>query len=206
MKTTKTLTIIIMLACSMQLFAQGPTARDRRLAQMDSIRQEHEFKKWLYETALKSPCYLIDDDEWFTAFNNMTGELGDPKLANALLQYNQEQLYMKLSGRVKQMTSYYFDYMNMSGDRKASNHIEGLCQKEINQVVMETREACREEIIHPYQQGKIVLFMSIKVRKMDLSKAMEDAIKNDAEAKVRFNEQKFRDAYSKAFEDKQPQE
>ena len=55
MKTTKTLTIIIMLACSMQLFAQGPTARDRRLAQMDSIRQEHEFKKWLYETALKSP-------------------------------------------------------------------------------------------------------------------------------------------------------
>ena len=52
----------------------------------------------------------------------------------------------------------------------------------------------------------MVLFMSIKVRKMDLSKAMEDAIKNDAEAKVRFNEQKFRDAYSKAFEDKQPQE
>jgi len=206
MKANRILTIIMVLACSIQIYAQGPTSRDINEAKMDSIKQEHEFKKWLYENALKSPCYLIDDDEWFTAFNNMTGEVGDPKLANALLQYNQEQLYMKLSGRVKQMTSYYFDYMNISGDRKASNHIEGLCQKEINQLVNETREACREEIIHPSQQGKIVLFMSIKVRKMDLSKVMEDAIKNDAEAKLRYNEQKFRDAYSKAFEDKQPQE
>ena len=200
MKNIKLLTIALALVCGSQILS-AQTPSERAQARRDSIKEEHEFKKWLYENTLKSPCYLVDDDEWFTAFNNMTGELGDPKLANELLQSNQKQLYTKLAGRVKQMTSYYFDYMNMSGDQKASNHIESLCNKEINQLVMETREACREEITHPSLPGKIVLFMSIKVSKKDLVKAMEEAIKNDAEAKVRYDEQNFRKASSKVFDD-----
>ena len=209
MKTLKILTMLMVLTCGAQVvLAQGPTRMEDRKRQMDSIRYEQQFHKDLLENPVKYPCYVKDDDEWFAASNNMEGELGDPKLANALLQSCQEQLYMKLSGRVKQLGSYYFDYVNANKERKAANHIESLCQKEVNQLVMETREACREHIVHPspYKQDKIILFMAIQVRKIDLLKVMEEAIKNDEEAKVRFNEQKFRDAYSKAFEDNKQQE
>jgi len=42
--------------------------------------------------------------------------------------------------------------------------------------------------------------MAIRVKKSDILQVMENAVKNDAEAKVRYNEKKFREAAFKVFE------
>ena len=43
--------------------------------------------------------------------------------------------------------------------------------------------------------------MAIRVKKSDVLQVMENAVKNDSEAKVRYNEQKFREAAFKVFDE-----
>ena len=204
MKTIKFFaSMIVFLTCGVQvMFAQRPTNLDGRKRQMDSLRIERRFHQELLDSAVKFPCFLKDDDEWITAFVYQEAEFGND-INDILLQRAQQQIYMKLGGKVKQMTTYYFDHANLAGDKKTSNHIENLCQKEVNQFVMETRAECNNYIPHPspYKKDKYVFFLSAKVRKIDILKAVEEAIKNDEEAKLRYNEQKMREAYSKFFED-----
>ena len=99
--------------------------------------------------------------------------------------------------------------MDINGASKAAEHIEGASQMAVDQFVNETQEYCRKKTVSYDQDGKILLFMAIRVKKTDVLKAMGNAIKQDSEAKVRYNEQKFREAAFKVFEEdktNQPQQ
>ncbi len=154
----------------------------------------------LNDGAYESQCTVFDDDQWYTAFNEKLGVEGDPQLANSLLRSCQEQLKDKLAGKVQAITTTYFDQMDIDGTSKAAEHIEGASQMAIDQFINETQEYCRKKTISYDHEGKILLFMAIRVKKSDILQVMENAVKNDAEAKVRYNEKKFREAAFKVFE------
>ena len=80
-------------------------------------------------------------------------------------------------------------------------HIEGASQTIVDKIVNETREYCRRERPAIYEKGKIILYMSIRVKKQEIVQEIVEGIKNDAESKVRFNEEKFREAAFKVFEE-----
>lgn len=155
----------------------------------------------LNQEAYEKPCKIYDDEQWYTAFNEKSGVEGDPQLANTLLRTCQEQLRDKLAGKVQQISTAYFDQMDIDGNSKAAEHIEGATQIVVEQMVAETQEYCRRERPAIYEKGKIILYMSIRVRKQELVKGLVKGIKNDAEAKTRFNESKFREAAFKVFEE-----
>ena len=193
MKTIKFATILMVLACSVQvMLAQTP--QDKRLAELAG-------RKAIDEGAYETQCTIYDDDQWYTAFNQKLGVEGDPQLANSLLRTCQEQLKEKLAGKVQAITTIYIDQMDIDGKSKAAEHIEGASQLSVEQFINETREYCRKQTISYDHEGKIVLYMAIRVKKSDVLQVMEDAIQNDKEAKVRYNEKNFREAAFKVFED-----
>lgn len=155
----------------------------------------------LDEAAYESQCTVFDDAQWYTAFNEKLGVEGDPQLANSLLRSCQEQLKDKLAGKVQSITTTYFDQMDIDGKSKAAEHIEGASQVAVDQFINDTQEYCRKKTVSYDQDGKIVLFMAIRVKKSDVLQVMENAVKNDSEAKVRYNEQKFREAAFKVFDE-----
>lgn len=183
----------MVLACSVQvMLAQTP--QDKRLAELAG-------RKAIDEGAYETQCTIYDDDQWYTAFNQKLGVEGDPQLANSLLRTCQEQLKEKLAGKVQAITTIYIDQMDIDGKSKAAEHIEGASQLSVEQFINETREYCRKQTISYDHEGKIVLYMAIRVKKSDVLQVMEDAIQNDKEAKVRYNEKNFREAAFKVFED-----
>ena len=120
-----------------------------------------------------------------------------------------EQLKDKLAGRVQAMTNTYIDQMDTENGSYEREHIEGASQMIVDQIINETREYCRKERPSIYEKGKIILYMSIRVKKQEIVERIVEGIKNDTESKVRFNEQKFRDAAFKVFEEdktNQPQQ
>ncbi len=183
----------MVLACSIQV-ALAQTPMDDRLAALKG-------RQALNDGAFESQCTVFDDAQWYTAFNEKLGEEGDPQLANSLLRSCQEQLKDKLAGKVQAITTTYFDQMDIDGKSKAAEHIEGASQLAVEQFINETEEYCRKKTISYDHEGKIVLFMAIRVRKSDILNVMEDAVQNDKEAKVRYNEKKFREAAFKVFEE-----
>ena len=192
MKTIKLFTFLLALfAVSPFVDAQSPM--EEKLAALRG-------RKALDEGAFESQCTIYDDEQWYTAFNEKIGVEGDPQLANSLLRSCQEQLKDKLAGKVRAITTTYFDQMDIDGRSKAAEHIEGASQIAIEQFINETQEYCRKKTISYDHDGKIILFMAIRVKKTDVLQVMEDAVKNDSEAKVRFNENKFRDSAFKVFE------
>lgn len=192
MKTIKLFTFLLALfAVSPFVDAQSPM--EEKLAALRG-------RKALDEGAFESQCTIYDDEQWYTAFNEKIGVEGDPQLANSLLRTCQEQLKDKLAGKVRAITTTYFDQMDIDGRSKAAEHIEGASQIAIEQFINETQEYCRKKTISYDHDGKIILFMAIRVKKTDVLQVMEDAVKNDSEAKVRFNENKFRDSAFKVFE------
>jgi len=148
------------------------------------------------------PCTIYDDDEWYTAFNQKEGRPGDPQLANSLLRSCQQQLKDKLAGRVKQITNTYFDQLDINGKSSEAEHIEGASQMAVDQFINETKEYCRKQSLPDERTGNIVVYMSIRVSKKEVLQTMEKGIQKDAEAKVRFNEQQFREAAFKVFDEK----
>lgn len=199
MKTIKYVTILVAFAFSM-LFASAQTNND---IDFDYLNNIADGTSKLNDKAHEKPCTLYDDDQWYTAFDEMIGVEGDPQLANSLLRTCQEQLKQKLAGKVQAITTAYFDQLDIDGKSKAAEHIEGASQMAVEQFINETQEYCRKERPSIYEKGKIILYMSIRVRKQDILHSMEKAIKEDSEAKVRFNEQRFREAAFKVFEQKQ---
>lgn len=207
MKAIKLLTIIMVFACNMQIgFAQtkGTTTLDAiaTLADIDSAVRD----------AAKEPlCYLKDDAEWFTANNQMKGKRGDDKLANNLLRSCQQQLYDKLSKSVKQVTTGYFDQMDIDGNSKAAEHIEGASLTAVEQFINTTESYCQKQEFFVDNNGNvyredIILYMSIRVSKRDIVDAMVNAINNDAASNVRVNEKEFRESALEVFEKEKPQE
>lgn len=202
MKTIRFATTLVAFAFgSLLAFAQTSYEID-----FDYLNKVNEATNKLNENAHEKPCAIYDDDEWYTAFNEKTGEEGDAQLANSLLRTCQEQLKEKLAGKVQQITTGYFDQMDIDGSSKAAEHIEGASQMIVDQMINETREYCRKERPAIYEKGKIILYMAIRVKKQELVQNMVKEIKNDAEAKVRFNEQKFRESAFKVFDQDKPQE
>ena len=191
MKTIKFTTILMVIALGV-LVANAQTPMDDRLAALKG-------RQALNDGAFESQCTVFDDEQWYTAFNEKLGVEGDPQLANSLLRSCQEQLRDKLAGKVQAITTAYFDQMDINGDSQAAEHIEGASQMAVEQFVNETQEYCRKKTVSYDQQGKIILFMAIRVKKADILQVMEDAVKNDAEAKTRYNEQKFREAAFTVF-------
>ncbi|MBQ9439925.1 MAG: hypothetical protein IJU35_04970 [Paludibacteraceae bacterium] len=202
MKAIKFLAILVFISCSVQvMFAQTSYDID-----WDALNQVADGTNKLNNNAYEKPCALYDDDQWYTAFNEKIGVEGDPQLANSLLRTCQEQLKDKLAGKVQAITTTYFDQMDIDGKSKAAEHIEGASQMVVEQIINETREYCRRERPSIYEKGKIILYMSIRVKKQELVQEIVDGIQNDAEAKVRFNEKKFRDAAFKVFEEDKSQQ
>jgi hypothetical protein len=172
----------------------------------DYLNNVAEGTNKLNKKAYEKPCTIYDDDQWYTAFNEKIGTEGDPQLANSLLRTCQEQLKDKLGGRVQAMTKTYFDQMDTEYGSYEREHIEGAGQMIVDQIINETREFCREERPSIYERGKIILYMSIRVKKQEIVQEIVKEIRNDTEHQVRFNEQKFREAAFKVFEeDKQSQ-
>ncbi|GEM_PF-3229009 len=199
MKTLKFSIILVLIACVAQvMYAQTP---------QDSLLAELARRKAIDAGAYETQCTIYDDDQWYTAFNQKLGVEGDPQLANSLLRTCQEQLKDKLAGKVQAITTTYFDQMDINEKSSAAEHIEGASQLSVEQFINETRECCRRQTISYDLEGKIVLYMAIRVKKSDVLQVMEEAIQNDREARVRYNEKKFREAAFKVFEeDQQPQQ
>lgn len=197
MKKISLLTIIMVVVCGMQvLFAQTKSTVD-----FTHLKQLSQGTNDLNESAYEKPCTLYDDDQWYTAFNEKIGVEGDPQLANSLLRTCQQQLKDKLAGKVQAITSTYFDQMDIDGESTAAEHIEGASQMIVEQMINETREYCRRERPSIYEEGKIILYMSIRVKKQEIIQEIVEGIKDDAQAKTRFNEQKFREAAFKVFDE-----
>ena len=205
MKTFRILGLLMTIAlCNMISYAQTPSDID-----FDYLNMVADGTNNLNEKAHEKPCTLYDDDQWYTAFNEKIGVEGDPQLANSLLRTCQEQLKDKLAGRVQAMTNTYIDQMDTENGSYEREHVEGASQMIVDQIINETREYCRKERPSIYEKGKIILYMSIRVKKQEIVERIVEGIKNDTESKVRFNEQKFRDAAFKVFEEdktNQPQQ
>lgn len=194
------------ITCCMQIAFAQATDYDKKLAE---IRARTAVANAINDVdlntieekanTLETPCSLFDDANWYTAFNQKNGHPGDPQLANSLLRTCQQQLRDKLAGKVQAITSTYFDQMDIDGNSSAAEHIEGATQTAVEQAINETQEYCRRQSL-PNEQGEIIMYMSIRIKKQDLIQAMENGIANDKEAKVRFNEKQFRDAAFKVFD------
>lgn len=196
MKTIKITAILLALMCAQVGFAQTDHEID-----WNALNNIADGTKQLDDKAYEKPCTLYDDDQWYTAFNEKIGVEGDPQLANSLLRTCQEQLKDKLAGKVQAITTTYFDQLDIDGKSKAAEHIEGASQMVVEQIINETREYCRRERPSIYEKGKIILYMSIRVKKQEIVQAIVDGIKDDSDAKVRFNEKEFRKAAFKVFEE-----
>ena len=202
MKTMKFFAILMVCLFGIQ-FTYAQTAADSQNAALQRKLEMIKGKGMLANAAYETPCTVYDDDNWYTAFNQKKGKEGDPQLANSLLRTCQEQLKSKLAGRVQQITTAYFDQMDINGKSSEAEHIEGASQMMVDQMVNETREDCRRELPDvDANDGTIIMYMSIRISKQEMLKAMEKGIQKDAEAKVRFNEQQFREAAFKVFDQK----
>jgi hypothetical protein len=148
----------------------------------------------------EDPCTIYDDENWYTAFNQKEGIKGDPQLANTLLRLNQEQLKMKIKGRYQAVVRDYFDQMDFNAQTSATTHIESAGEMVIEQILNDTRECCRKTSVPDKISGRIIMYMAIKINKKDLVEKIATGISNDKEAKVRFNEEKFRESAMKVFE------
>lgn len=203
MKTNIELVVIFMLLICTTQIAYSQTSND---IDFDYLNQVAAATNHLNQNAHEKPCTLYDDDQWYTAFNEKLGVEGDPQLANTLLRTCQQQLKDKLAGRVQGITTSYFDQMDIDGNSTAAEHIEGATQLAVDQLINETQEYCRRERPAIYEKGKIILYMSIRVKKTDILAAMEEAMQSDSESKVRYNEQKFREAAFKVFNEDNAQQ
>jgi hypothetical protein len=151
---------------------------------------------------LEVPCQIYDDDQWYTGANQKKGTPGDPQLANTLLRLTQEQLKQKIKGRYQAVVRDYFDQMDIDGKSSAATHIESAGDHVIDQVLNDTREFCRKQS-KVDDSGNITMYMSIKISKKDLTEKIVEGISEDKQAKVRFNEQKFRESALKVFQEKE---
>lgn len=210
MKTMKFITTLMVLVFGIQFVQAQLTDTEKKLME---LRARRAVAKEMTEggnlltleadaNTYEVPCTIYDDDEWYTAFNQKEGRPGDPQLANSLLRSCQQQLKDKLAGRVKQITNTYFDQLDINGKSSEAEHIEGASQMAVDQFINETKEYCRKQSLPDERTGNIVVYMSIRVSKKEVLQTMEKGIQKDAEAKVRFNEQQFREAAFKVFDEK----
>lgn len=210
MKTMKFITTLMVLVFGIQFVQAQLTDAEKKLME---LRARRAVAKEMTDggnlltleadaNTYEVPCTIYDDDQWYTAFNQKEGRPGDPQLRNTLLRSCQQQLKDKLAGRVKQITNTYFDQLDINGKSSEAEHIEGASQMAVDQFINETQEYCSRQSLPDERTGNIIVYMSIRVSKKEVLQTMEKGIQKDAEAKVRFNEQQFREAAFKVFDEK----
>jgi hypothetical protein len=148
----------------------------------------------------EDPCTMYDDDIWYAAFNQKEGTKGDPQLANTLLRLCQEQLKLKIKGRYQAVVRDYFNQMDIDGQSAVETHIESAGGMIIDAFLDDTREFCRKTS-DVDARGNIIMYMSIKISKGDLVEKIAEGLSENKQAKVRFNEEKFRESALKVFQE-----
>ena len=156
------------------------------------------------KTVSKNPCQVYDDENWYTATGSMLFKEEEEDLTPmALLASVQQQLFQKLSGKYKAVTSDYFDMMHTENVNYKRQHIEKAGLRVVEQMVNETYETCREITDYPNEKGEYTMYMSIKISKKAIEKNVIDEINNEKENQVRLNEEKFRQSFDKVFSEKE---
>ena len=146
------------------------------------------------------PCQMYDNDEWFYATGVRQFPIGAINNApTATLRATQLLMRQKLSAMYKAVLRDYFDQMDVDEMSSAASHIESAGDLVIKSTINDTYEVCRENT-DPDDAGKVYMYMTIKVNKKQLVDNIVKEITKDAEMKVRFNEQKFREDAFKVFE------
>lgn len=183
--------------------AKAKADQEKREAEEAAAKTKAE-KLAQKRTVSKNPCQIYDDADWFTATGSMLFKEEEEDLTPmALLSSVQQQLYQKLSGKYKSVTSDYFDMMHTENVNYKRQHIERAGLKVVEQMVNETYETCREITDYPNENGEYTMYMSIKISKKVVEEKIIEEINNEKETQIRLNEEKFRQSFDKVFSEKE---
>ena len=188
---------------------------EKRLLQemrLDSIRNA---KKYQEEAAAKAekekqeqakfqtysfPCWQADDEDYYyAAAARRRGFNQQNTLATATLRAANQLMQQKIKSAFKQVTRDYFDQMDINENSEEASHIESAGERIVNTYLNDVMEYCREQT-RPDGEGKIIMYIGIKVSKKGLVDALSNGISQDQQLRLRFNEQKFREDAWKVFE------
>lgn len=183
--------------------AQAKAEQEQRAAEEAAAKAKAD-KLAQKRTVSKNPCQAYDDENWYTATGSMLFKEEEEDLTPmALLSSVQQQLYQKLSGKYKSVTSDYFDMMHTENVNYKRQHIERAGLKVVEQMVNETYETCREITDYPNEKGEYTMYMSIKISKKVVEEKIIEEINNEKETQIRLNEEKFRQSFDKVFSEKE---
>ena len=152
----------------------------------------------------KTPCEMLDDDEWFAATGIFAGSFKQKgKVIRGALQDAQSQVRMKIKHAYKGMIS---DFMESVGNNKG-NDLEGKFSQAgdqiIDTVVNDTQAKC-QEFGAVQGDGDVEAYVGIKIRKRELAEKIAVDIKNklsdEEKMKVKFDEEEYRKKMEERFE------
>lgn len=162
--------------------------KERRLAA--EAEAEQEYQKSIQTYVL--PCWEEDTDEYYTAHVQRIMKPNQVTLqATALLRLAQQQMRQKIKGRYKAVVRDYMDQLDVDDKYTVASHIESAGEMVIDQMINDTKEACRE-MTRPDADGNVTLYLSIRVSKKELTDGIVNQISKDKETAVRQNEETFR--------------
>ncbi|GHT48990.1 hypothetical protein AGMMS49982_01410 [Bacteroidia bacterium] len=158
------------------------------------------------QLAVKKPCTVLDDAEWFAASGERRVKQSSVNTApTALMRTLQQQLRLKLKGVYKGVVRDYMDQMDADEGSYAVSHIESAGDFIIDQKTNETYTACQEST-YPDEQGYVTIYMAIKVSKKAIVDEVVETLSKDKEMEVRFKEKNFRESALKVFEKSQEED
>ncbi len=165
-------------------------------AKAEKQRQQEES----YNT-YQVPCWHADDEDYYYASaSRRRGFNQQNTLVTATLRAANQQMQQKIKSSLKQVTRDYFDQMDINENSDEASHIESAGERIINNFLMnDVEEYCRE-VTRPDAEGKIIMYIGIKVSKKALVDALSNGLSQEQQLRLRFNEQKFREDAWKVFE------
>lgn len=176
--------------------------RNAKKAQEDKAKKEQDAAERANyrRNTHQMPCQMYDNDEWFYATGVRQFPISNINNApTATLRATQQLMRQKLSGLYRSVLRDYFDQMDIDAMSSTASHIESAGDIVIKATINDTYEVCRENT-DPDESGKVYMYMTIKVNKKKFVDDVVREVTKDADRKVRFNEQKFREDAFKVFE------
>lgn len=186
-------------------------------AQFDNLGHEanqktvkHAINNDYIEDTKQQPCWLIDNDEYFTASGFFRikfkgeGERDYTIKFNEQLNSLRQQVKMKIGGKYRSIMRDYFDQLDIDGKTAAAQHIEGAGEQSVDRYLNDTKEACRE-MGEVDEAGYRIIYMGITVSKEEIAEAIVkgieegEGIPENIKKEVRQNEEKFRESALKSF-------
>jgi len=179
---------------------------------MDSIRNAQKLQDEAAAAAKKQkdledsyktyqfPCWQIDDDDYYYAgASRRRGFNQQNTLATSTIRAANQQMQQKIKSAFKQVTRDYFDQMDINEDSEEASHIESAGERIIDTYLNDVQEYCRE-VTRPDAEGKIIMYIGIKVSKKELVDALSKGLSQEQQLRLRFNEKNFREDAWKVFE------